>query len=561
MGNVALVIGPPGCGKTTHLAGLVRQHVDATRTVWGTVPGPQGSPVLVCSLTRAAAAEAAGRVQLPRAAVGTLHAHAYRALNAPDLVCGHEHEFSADCPEWRLSTSAPAQKRKTATPPTEAEPHAEDDLGRLFGTGQQTRGDIVRTQYDLLRTRRVPRDRWPTMVGLFAESFERWKHEHELVDFGDLITSCIESEVYPATSPRHLLVDEAQDMSAAELALLRLWATQCESLTIIGDPYQAIYQWRGAHPEMFWSAKIDDAHRQVLSQSYRVPRAVHGLAMRWVSKLSDFHPIEYHPRDADGDISTVPARWSQPESLLPLIESELADGRSVMIQATTAYMIAPMVNVMRKAGIPFSNPWRAHRGDWNPLRSRGTTMADRLSALLCDQGRLWTGVEVARFVAPLAVAGNLQRGAKSSPLLDEERPLTFDELATLFTPDALSALWHVFDGEHTTAAEYWLGAMPADRRRVAEYPVQIHRRGGAAALTTEPKVYVGTIHSFKGAEADTVILFPDLSPAGVRQWMSGGEHRDECIRAGYVAITRARQRFMLATPAGDAMPMRRFLHA
>src|SRR4051794_17007987 len=89
------IYGPPGCGKTTGLATLAH---NAARS--------HGSErVLVAALTRAAAAEIAGRhLPLPKECIGTLHAHCYRALDRRPLTIKHivrsEAKGDRDAPPW-----------------------------------------------------------------------------------------------------------------------------------------------------------------------------------------------------------------------------------------------------------------------------------------------------------------------------------------------------------------------------------------------------------------------------------------------------------------------------
>lgn len=59
---------------------------------------------------------------------------------------------------------------------------------------------------------------------------------------------------------------------------------------------------------------------------------------------------------------------------------------------------------------------------------------------------------------------------------------------------------------------------------------------------------MGTIHSVKGGEADVVVLFPDLSAAGMRQWVGPWEGRDAVIRCFYVGMTRARETLVICQP-------------
>ena len=73
-----------------------------------------------------------------------------------------------------------------------------------------------------------------------------------------------------------------------------------------------------------------------------------------------------------------------------------------------------------------------------------------------------------------------------------------------------------------------------------EVPVRVVERGGVAALRQTPKIIIGTGHSVKGGEADVVYVFPDLFPAGSRNWEGLRSERDAIVRLGYVMMTRAR---------------------
>ena len=80
------------------------------------------------------------------------------------------------------------------------------------------------------------------------------------------------------------------------------------------------------------------------------------------------------------------------------------------------------------------------------------------------------------------------------------------------------------------------------------------RAGGrvhpALGLVDDPSVVVGTVHSVKGAQADVVYLFPDLSKAGDAQYQQHGSPRDSVIRVFYVGATRARE--MLYICSGES---------
>ena len=78
------------------------------------------------------------------------------------------------------------------------------------------------------------------------------------------------------------------------------------------------------------------------------------------------------------------------------------------------------------------------------------------------------------------------------------------------------------------------------------YPVRVAERRGVAALLETPRVVVGTIHSVKGAEADEVVLLPDLSRVGAEAYEGRGlGGKDSVLRTFYFGITRAKRRLVL----------------
>lgn len=555
--RVDLYIGPPGCGKTTKLSSLVREAVD------------EGESPLICSLTRTAAAEVAGR-DLPVAqnAVGTLHSHAYAALDRPVLVAGRLADWNAQEPLYGFS----------GVRADVDDPYSED-------SGRQTLGDQLMGGMDLLRAKMVDRSAWPTDIQAFAARWERWKEGEELLDFTDLIERAI-SDVHQAPgSPTAIYVDEAQDMSRLELELLRKWARSAGRLTIVGDPWQALYTWRGAAPDMFFSGKVADSHRYTLGQSYRVPRMAHGMAMKWIEQLSDYRSIDYAPRDWHGEIAQIDGTATRPEMVIDHVEELLERNKRVMICGSCSYLMDNTLAVLRKRGIPFSNPWRVRRGDWNPVRrgGRGVTTAQRLLDFLawfCPPNEEdfnfghnegigrdhWTFEELHRWTSCLRATGMIRRGlAKTLEATAKEHgkmQLRAGCLQQWFEDEAAAYLSRMLAGEISIeeALDWFEQRLSSAKHSSAMFPINVIRQRGADALRDTPRVYVGTIHSFKGAEADSVIVYPDLSVSGMREWFSGAS-RDGIVRMFYVAITRARESVFVARPVSSrSVPLGEFLN-
>lgn len=540
--NVEVIIGPPGTGKTTTIAAMVREHVEA-RSVFGSAGR---SPAVVVSLTRAAAAEAADErrgVPLPRSAIGTLHSMAYRALGNPELVVGHIDDWNRE--------------------------HADAVIGSAGGDVDDpawdrtpsSAGDHAVAQYDLMRARMVPRESWPPWLQSFAAEWESWKRERGLLDFTDLIERAKEDTSHAPGEPSAMFIDEAQDMSLLELSLLRHWiiAGGVGRLVIVGDPDQAIYTFRGAAPEMFARAGTVS----VLDRSHRVPRAVHAVASRWVRQIPGRVDADYEPRNADGFTGRIACRWADPgETLVQWVDEHTRDGQTCMIVAPCSYMLDPAIALLRRAGVPFANPWRRKRADWNPLAPRsGSSMADRIVALCAALGGgLWTWRQLHQWTDAIASDGVLVRGAKAvinAAARDERVRDTFAgvvELAGLFEQDAMSEILAFRDD--VQAIRWWSERLLPSKARQAAFPMSVALTRGVSSLRDAPRCHVGTVHSFKGAQADHVLVFPDISRAGNMEWM---RDRSSIIRMFYVALTRARESVWIAEPSGPAVPLVDFL--
>jgi superfamily I DNA/RNA helicase len=308
----------------------------------------------------------------------------------------------------------------------------------------------------------------------------------------------------------------------------------------------------------------------LLSQSYRVPGAVRDHALTWIeSQIHTREPVEYKSRSEAGSVSVVDAGYKLPDRLRPIIEACYADSSTCMILATCRYMLTPLIRLLRTWGIPYANPYRSEDGSWNPLRfgtSKGLRLAavtstklDRMMAFLAsnvelfgDRNREWTWKDIALWTEPLRATGDdavLAHGVKArvkkrAALVGDMQPYSMLDFGDLFVdgwtgPHAKRA--------HQADMDWWIDGMLEKHQEGFKYLNALYKARGARILFEAPRTWVGTIHSVKGGEADTVILFPDVSPSSDRNDWSEGEH-DETARLFYVAMTRARSHLVLCTP-------------
>lgn len=530
------VIGPPGTGKTTDLA----RQIDHAAQFYGS------DRVVVTSMTRSAAAELSSRgLMVNREHVGTLHRLCYHLLGRPELADVRVADFNQAYPAFAVTPEASGP---------------EDD--RPDGPRGETYYDPVRARVNLLRARMADASAYNADERAWYGAWCAFKADTGTTDFTDWLETALADVALAPGAPDAIFGDEVQDYSRLELTLLRKWGAEARSLVLAGDADQAIYEWRGADPGVFVNfdpgySEDGRSRRKTLEQSYRVPREVHRVASAWIKHVRGPRiDAMYLPRADDGAVVPYhPARWKFPEPVLGHVENCLKTRQTLIIAASCDYMLAPIIAILRREGIPFANPWRTKNGGWNPLASRknAVSMAERLLAFLRpdiatygeDGAHQWGAEDLRRWTKHLAASGILRRGAKA-------------EIDALGTPNDVEVdladlhRWleeDAFDRALELDVSWWLRSLLESKRAPARFPVNVYQRRGPAALRDDPVIYVGTIHSFKGAEADHVILFPDLSPAGAGEWWGTDRQHDAVRRLFYVGMTRARQTLALASPA------------
>lgn len=343
----------------------------------------------------------------------------------------------------------------------------------------------------------------------FLDAYDKWKRREGLVDFTDLLTR--------ARGPLPVdvvFVDEAQDLSRLQWRVLDRLARDAERSVLAGDDDQAIFTWAGADPEAFLARP---GEVRVLGQSYRLPRAVHGLADRMARRLAVRQHKEWAPRPDDGEVRYLPDE--------DYLRFE-GDGDWLVLYRTHR-MARRVEEQLRHLGLPY------HRhGQESPASVWGPAIVswERLRA-----GKLVRGREAQAVYEAMTVGHGIAKGArKGVGAIPHDAPVS---MATLRESHGLltDAPWY----------EAFRRMSDAD----GQYLRSLIRTRGASVLTEEPKIRLSTIHAAKGGEADNVVLLTGLSPT-VREHAE--RDPDPERRVFYVGVTRAKHTLTLV---GDDNPL------
>lgn len=247
-GYVQIVAGP-GTGKTKTLVAriveLIRRGIDPSR-------------ICVLSFTRAAAREVKLRVAQElqdecHIVIGTFHSISYRFYR----------RYGNGKP---LGIVDEIEKREI--------------IGKLVLDSTQTK-DAVRK---ISRIQVFGNTFDEETQGIYEQYTEIIRSMNK-VDYDGLLSlfhELLEQTTKPQDSLDAVFVDEFQDASVLQLKIALLLASECQNLTVVGDPDQSIYSFRNAEPKTFqlMCSMAEHVERYYLESNYRSTQSILDAAHR-----------------------------------------------------------------------------------------------------------------------------------------------------------------------------------------------------------------------------------------------------------------------------------------
>ncbi len=134
------------------------------------------------------------------------------------------------------------------------------------------------------------------------EKLESWRREQRRITFADMIYDPVrlladrpEVAAGFANHLDHVVVDEFQDINACQHALLEAIAGDRATVTIVGDPDQTIYEFRGSDPGFMlhhFPQRYPEAGTRTLSASFRYGPQLAQTANRLISHNRQREPVQ-----------------------------------------------------------------------------------------------------------------------------------------------------------------------------------------------------------------------------------------------------------------------------
>lgn len=213
------VVAGPGSGKTTTMVELIRELID--------VHGISPSEIRAVTFSKEMAAVLEKKIRI-KGVASTFHSLGY-------LICSETERKPVE-PELRHRLMCKLIRKRGLD---------YKELDRFIA--RMRRSNISPTaaldgahDYDY------------SFASAYAE-YEKVRAEEGWMDFDSMLADAVQSLEKPSVrarwQPRYLIVDEAQDTDDCQWRMMQLMAERHGNITVVGDPNQAIYGFRGARPD------------------------------------------------------------------------------------------------------------------------------------------------------------------------------------------------------------------------------------------------------------------------------------------------------------------------
>ncbi|MBI2888777.1 MAG: UvrD-helicase domain-containing protein [Candidatus Liptonbacteria bacterium] len=406
------------------------------------------------------------------------------------------------------------------------------------------------------------------------ERYETFLARNNAFDFDDLIAKTVWLfEKKPAILAKyrerytHILVDEYQDVSPGQYALVRLLAGQRNQVSVVGDDAQMIYGWRYANLETFLGFERDWPNARVvfLEENYRSTATIVHAASAVI---------------AHNKIAREKNLWTQNPDGEPLAIIETADENDEA--EWVAQRIAAQYESKNKHAEPHSHT-HAYSSPSTAVLYRTNAQSRAIEQALLRRGipyRIYGGLkfyerrEIKDIIAALRLTLNPQDEISRERLEKAFRVRTFRELLPILLANgkkspaaaiqsflAAADYFDYLEREMTNSeerreniselirfAEGFAELAPfLEHVALVQSTDDMNASKQSLSSANKPAAHLSTIHLAKGLEFDRVFLVgcaEGLLPHA--RSMESGEGIEEERRLMYVAMTRARQELAIS---------------
>ncbi len=430
----------------------------------------------------------------------------------------------------------------------------------------------------------------------------RLQLKHYALDYDDLIYFTIyilnhfeDAHKYWTEKLNYIMVDEVQDCSSDDWKLLEILASRHGNLFAVGDPDQAIYEWRGGNPKIFvdFKAKTD----VILNENYRSTPDILEIANSIIANNRNRVPKELYTirlNERRAVYRHARSEREEAEFIAGTIKEEIKQGehaRDFAVLYRSSFMSRNIEQMLLKEKIPYS-VWGGVRfferkeikdvisylrlvaSDADdmafariinlPARKFGRASLSNLREIAESMGKplmtaLRHALDTPKFNKPqlrtfVGLIDTLRALSAQMPVSELTDKLLVDSrLSDMYRMDEREDRLENIAELINSMKEFELSRDDDADKALDAYLQEISLYTNVDTDTDSDKVRLMTIHQSKGLEFPTVFLtgltegaFPNHR--SIRERRRDGEEEER--RLMYVAVTRARDMLYLSEAEG-----------
>lgn len=481
-----------------------------------------------------------------------------------------------------------------------------DELGlkRTDKTVKEFLGQIAvdKALNDYITTFMLPQAKWTdSMLKSNMGNYIHRQVKEYALDFDDLenFTNYIldrfkDAREYWQNQLNYIMVDEAQDCNQDNWQIIEKLAAGHKNLFVVGDPDQAIYEWRGAKPRRFVQFASDKD--VVLDENYRSTPKILNVANSVISHNKNRIPKDLFTRQPEGRAVIhfhAKAESEEMEWVATQIKILLDAGarlgdfailyrsswqsraiEEALMKARIRYVIWGGTRFFERKEIKDCLAYLKLINDKNddlsferianvPSRKLGDKFMAELKQRAKDDGSsLFRALEKNIDSAALRRPGAVEfLGLMNDFAMFSENSLVSDLLDRVLDRSGLKKMYREDQDEDrlenidqlAQSVKFYESTHEAEENRLSEYLQDISLYANQDYRKDTPTVKMMTIHQAKGLEFPFVFIiglsegiFPNMRT--IREYKKNGEEEER--RLMYVAVTRAQKALFLTESEG-----------
>lgn len=423
------------------------------------------------------------------------------------------------------------------------------------------------------------------------QAYSTFKKENKRMDFDDMLSYTLtifhqypDILAYYRQRYRYLCVDEAQDTSKLQYAIIYLLAKPQQNLFLVGDEDQSIYHFRGACPEnlLEFPHRFPQAKLLKMEENFRSTIEIVTHANRFISYNKSRYPKKMFTKNEQGTPIEIKKLHDLSDQYRCAIDAYLSESGTTAIIYRNHLSAIPMADILERNDVDF------YMKEHKARLKNNYVVSDVLAFFsLSYDPKDFTAFSRIFYKTASCLRRSMLEKIPKGPLLDKES--YFDRVEALSDEnqntgkiryiaamiDRLKAMTPVKAMETILYQIGYLGYL--EYSSGTGYSIQAQKLNILLSLASRTKTVedflnrideldeivvqhsersdarltLTTVHSAKGLEFDTVVLLDcmdDIFPAhsAVEKWKLGMEEEmEEEARLFYVACTRAKKRLIL----------------